>query len=809
MLASDVTILRIAEPIEGMDAIKRTAEFQSICGICKESYKDPRILPCLHVFCVKCIRDIPAYHPHVETDFTKCYNVRTSDIICGDKDSPDSNANELSIESNNTSDAKECKTQSEHVTVSHNVNSDTNNSVPEQAHQDEDKTKLGNMQGTKASHTNNQNKSDEEKIRKESINAKRTRFVDCKSKHSLKRFSIPIFEEWKVDATNCDRMVTVSNKSKIVSHSKELPRSRSMGFKEGRRHVPRSKSFDSTSRLGGRERRMKSVFSDNRTTENKSRPGISSSQTLDTRNKTPCFTDKIPKQNMSMSTTNIGNKDRSKTPQERKRETFVHNTCGMSLDGCTIPTNRTDLLRKSLATKGHVIPKTSIMKDTIFDSSSKLKQDDRTKSDQFLQKRPDSFDGTVSPPPLKERRSKHVSSLQGNNKSIRPKGHGSTSAIDNMKNDFGASSHGEIQQKLNGTKRNPRLNRLVSSSSADSDSDSALSGIFSAQLRIIICPDCNGEIDIPKDETNLPKYRSFESVKPRTYNASAPEVACDLCMDLQQAVSYCTMCCENMCTHCSLSHQRQQKSITHEILDIDDDRIKKDLSKPNPFSKCDVHLDEVIKMYCSTCGKTMCRDCAMDDHKGHNYHFIDVVYQDQMVELEDFMDAAISKDNLIKNTIEDLDHSKQITSSNADDIQMDINIFLDAYITAIEKQRTLLFKQLRKIIGEREHKLNMHSEYLDQLSNDLKYSCGFIAKFVKDSTCTEVLSLKRYFINRLKYLMGEKVDLPYHVEHQVRFCPEMPGDVIDKFQMFGRVLGNTMDPTRCQLDTTGKIYRGY
>ena len=76
-----------------------------------------------------------------------------------------------------------------------------------------------------------------------------------------------------------------------------------------------------------------------------------------------------------------------------------------------------------------------------------------------------------------------------------------------------------------------------------------------------------------------------------------------------------------MCEYCVTVHKRINTFHGHRILTLLEvkDLGSKALAKP---AFCTKHADEVLKLYCDTCQKTICRDCTIVDHRDHKYNFV-------------------------------------------------------------------------------------------------------------------------------------------------------------------------------------------
>ncbi|XP_070176282.1 tripartite motif-containing protein 2-like [Littorina saxatilis] len=134
------------------------------------------------------------------------------------------------------------------------------------------------------------------------------------------------------------------------------------------------------------------------------------------------------------------------------------------------------------------------------------------------------------------------------------------------------------------------------------------------------CPLCRCEIVDPKQH----KGKSFEDIAdgfPTDFAMAAMVEAdrvlskqheCCVCVN-KAAVDVCINCSDMFCASCSHVHSKQSMSKHHTIESLSS-LTAETLAAKRPAT-CQVHDDEVSKLYCPTHGVSICLFCATADHR--------------------------------------------------------------------------------------------------------------------------------------------------------------------------------------------------
>ena len=156
---------------------------------------------------------------------------------------------------------------------------------------------------------------------------------------------------------------------------------------------------------------------------------------------------------------------------------------------------------------------------------------------------------------------------------------------------------------------------------------------------------------------------------------------------------------------------------------------------------CEEHDDEVLKLFCKTCNKVICRDCALVKHREHDYSFIREVRPETRNQLELLLKKVEEKESEFqdhKNHVEGLQRSNEDTLNSC---LKDVNEMCDKLIEVIESRRAYLVAKLHRKheAGEEQNKGEMNS--IDLSLVRLSDSIRFTRKLLDDGNDVELMTV--------------------------------------------------------------------
>ena len=150
----------------------------------------------------------------------------------------------------------------------------------------------------------------------------------------------------------------------------------------------------------------------------------------------------------------------------------------------------------------------------------------------------------------------------------------------------------------------------------------------SREKRNITCPQCKVEHILPPQ--GIEGFTTFFKINNllellKIHESSEEKPKCTSGLDEDIAVARCLTCSDYLCKGCLKIHRKQRLTRNHVVKTLEE--IKQSDKKTGVQSlhkrqHCQEHEDELLKLYCKTCKKVICRDCALVTHREHSYAFV-------------------------------------------------------------------------------------------------------------------------------------------------------------------------------------------
>lgn len=242
-------------------------------------------------------------------------------------------------------------------------------------------------------------------------------------------------------------------------------------------------------------------------------------------------------------------------------------------------------------------------------------------------------------------------------------------------------------------------------------------------------------------------------------NVSQPlknKVSCDVCLanvddantEVADASKYCIECRENLCDTCSLHHNRQKLSKSHQVVlygsQVKEELVKKFVTQFCHF--CDQHKMEQLKMYCSDCKKVICIVCFAESHQLHKCLDVNKVAESLRNELEidlekvvEVFNEGFAKQQELETEKKELLEELVSTEKTIIDRATTLKKLVDGHAKCLlDELAALKTKQLREI----ETKLDDIRSYLAALKSFQTYCSEIKSKGTPSDICCSANDLR-------------------------------------------------------------------
>lgn len=230
---------------------------------------------------------------------------------------------------------------------------------------------------------------------------------------------------------------------------------------------------------------------------------------------------------------------------------------------------------------------------------------------------------------------------------------------------------------------------------------------------------------------------------------------CEHCDSGDSAVSRCSDCSVFMCEFCVTAHKRINATKSHQILSLIEVKKlgSKALVKP---SFCSKHKGETLKLFCSTCQKTICRDCTIVDHREHKYDFVTDVADKEKEIIQGFLAKAKVKELAVVDGIKAVQTMKNGVQKRVSEVNKEVDAFYDEQVKALNYYCANIKHEVSTEGQIRVSKLENQADVLSSFLAQLRSGISFTDQALQDGDDVKLLAMKKQLVQQLDQLNSTK-----------------------------------------------------
>ena len=276
-------------------------------------------------------------------------------------------------------------------------------------------------------------------------------------------------------------------------------------------------------------------------------------------------------------------------------------------------------------------------------------------------------------------------------------------------------------------------------------------------------------------------------------------LVCEHCDSGDPALSRCSNCCVFMCEFCVTAHKRITATRSHKILSLEEvKRVgSKALVKPE---FCEKHGEELLKLFCQTCQKTICRDCTIVDHREHKYLFVADIAEEERSSVLVFLEFCIAKEKAVAEGLEAVQKMKIRVLNKVSEVNKRVDSFIDEQVKVLEEHRAHLKHEATTQGQVKVKQLDSQTNDLSSRLVQLRSAIDFTSQVIADGDDIKLLSLKTQLVQRLSQLSSSQDQLEpcgndymkLHVKRSIEDAGEL-----------AHVMYTQCDPNKCTISTIG------
>ena len=317
----------------------------------------------------------------------------------------------------------------------------------------------------------------------------------------------------------------------------------------------------------------------------------------------------------------------------------------------------------------------------------------------------------------------------------------------------------------------------------------------------IMCPLCRSEHSLSAKGVDdlMPNTQLARKVENLLENFEMVRHQCDQC-EAADVISFCSDCENFLCSLCDQSHKRMAMFKSHELM-LPKQAKKK--SKPKSF-QCATHPTESLEVYCITCKRIVCRDCALYAHNCHTFK--------RAVEASDEIRESLVSDSeeLMANLCAFRSHAEAVAK-----VEKHVTMYPDnlkAFITAqfeelqriLEKRKETLLKEVDTQYNGFSKTLWVEKDFVETSICKLEAGIKFAQQLAKSKDKLEVAVLGSRAVTSMRQMMKTLSWDPKTIENlgPVGYAAQGSDEYLEFIEEIGKL--NNME-----ISINDKGYKGH
>ena len=232
-------------------------------------------------------------------------------------------------------------------------------------------------------------------------------------------------------------------------------------------------------------------------------------------------------------------------------------------------------------------------------------------------------------------------------------------------------------------------------------------------------------------------------------DSSHASVECDICDSGDPPVNRCTTCCRFLCEFCSQAHLRARDTSSHGMVSVEEAKKMGSVAMAKP-SLCKEHKGEVLKLFCVTCDKAICRDCTVVEHRDHQYTFVREAYSTGKEKILNILSETKTRVPMLEDALQSVSDMKRRVQCHAEQTVEEVTKCCDDLTACVNIRREGLLQLTEELKKVKLKALQIQQEELETALASVKNSVEFTKKALKNGSEVEVLNMHKQMSSRLE-----------------------------------------------------------
>ena len=201
------------------------------------------------------------------------------------------------------------------------------------------------------------------------------------------------------------------------------------------------------------------------------------------------------------------------------------------------------------------------------------------------------------------------------------------------------------------------------------------------------------------------------------YDGQEDSLHCGNCDEKKSLKFYCSDCNCFLCEDCAGAHKKMKVLSSHHVKEIGN-FVSSDMQEyARKTNVCKKHKDE-LRFYCHKCNICICRDCAMLEHRDHDFISFDQALKNKKLEIGKKMQEVEENCSRLRNRKESLEKRRERMNNSIDHAANEVHRVAKLCINLIQQQEATMTEELLK------QKSSFQDSFSAQMTALDKKTCG-------------------------------------------------------------------------------------
>ena len=318
------------------------------------------------------------------------------------------------------------------------------------------------------------------------------------------------------------------------------------------------------------------------------------------------------------------------------------------------------------------------------------------------------------------------------------------------------------------------------------------------------CPTCRQITECPNNNINsLPSnlfYKQMVGIV-EAYRGKGREDSpqCGNCDQRRSLKFYCSDCNCFLCEECSTAHKKLKVLSGHHVKEIGNFVSSDAQDYARKLNVCKEHKDQV-RFYCDQCVACICRDCAILEHRDHNFVSIDKGLDKKRSEIETKMGDVLENGSRLRKEKEFLKAQRLRMSESIEKAKKEVHRVAERNIALIRQHESRVTEQPinQKDVFEAEFSNAVFR--MDERLTDVESGLEFCDEILRRNNLPEILNVEEILEQRFKEL-SKPSDISMKLNYSV--FKYVPNDYTSIGKSPGKLLKSKTVPSLSEAEGKG------